>query len=216
MSVENIIHLDGSRESYEVNPVGRKHGEYKSFYNNGKLNIHCFYNFGELEGKYVKYCKNGKLNITAKYVNGKKIGWYKQFYSFGEPYRVFFHPGKVPDKFKYKLVTDKKYKKVIQRYIKTYDKDNRSYYKEYFDNGKLKKSIIKENGRLVDYVSYDIDGNKVKTKQFYKGVICQYNKYYPDGTLVESRHYDDDGYLEEIWTFKYNVLGEEDIHVEYF
>ena len=59
-------------------------GEYKEWYSNDKLFIHCFFDKGDENGEYKEWYKNGKQRINAIYKNGKKNGERKQWRRNGE------------------------------------------------------------------------------------------------------------------------------------
>ncbi len=49
-------------------------GEYKSWYENGQLWEHCFFNKnGNMEGEYKSWYKNGKLYRHYLYKNGEIV-----------------------------------------------------------------------------------------------------------------------------------------------
>ncbi len=51
----------------------RREGEYKSWYENGKLYRHCFYKNDELDGEYKMWKKYGQLYVHQLYKNGKLV-----------------------------------------------------------------------------------------------------------------------------------------------
>ena len=52
---------------------GKREGEYKRYWSNGKLGEHCFYSKDKLEGEYKRYWDNGKLETIKYYENGKEV-----------------------------------------------------------------------------------------------------------------------------------------------
>lgn len=44
---------------------GRLHGEYKEWYSNGRLHRHCFYKDGKLDGECRVWSHDGKINTTV-------------------------------------------------------------------------------------------------------------------------------------------------------
>jgi len=50
-----------------------REGEYKEWYSNGKLGVHCFYKNKKKEGEYKKWWADGELWEHSLYKNGKKI-----------------------------------------------------------------------------------------------------------------------------------------------
>ena len=62
----------------------KKDGEYKGWYNDGKLQIHCFYKNGFREGVYKSWHKNGKLLHHCFCKNDKIEGESKMWYKNGK------------------------------------------------------------------------------------------------------------------------------------
>ena len=52
---------------------GKKHGEYKSWWENGTLSVHCHYKNGKLHGEYKWWLKDGTLYEHCYYKNDKLI-----------------------------------------------------------------------------------------------------------------------------------------------
>ena len=50
-----------------------KEGEYKQWWKNGQLWIHCFYKDGERHGEYKEWYDNGTLAVHRLYKNGEVI-----------------------------------------------------------------------------------------------------------------------------------------------
>ncbi len=53
-------------------------GEYKKWWGNGKLCIHCFYKEDRLNGEYKAWHPNGQLEVDVFYKQGLRDGEYKQ------------------------------------------------------------------------------------------------------------------------------------------
>ena len=76
---DNII----CEKFYKLN--NKLHGEYKSFYNNGKLEIITSYNKGKIDGLFIRLYKNGFIEEKILYTNGNKEGECIAFYDNGIP-----------------------------------------------------------------------------------------------------------------------------------
>jgi antitoxin component YwqK of YwqJK toxin-antitoxin module len=63
---------------YWINIEGKKDGEYKLWWDDGKLRQHCFYKDGKEEGEYKEYYHDGKLYKHCFYKDGKEDGEYKE------------------------------------------------------------------------------------------------------------------------------------------
>jgi antitoxin component YwqK of YwqJK toxin-antitoxin module len=65
-------------ESY-LSIDNKKNGEYKKYYDSGKIHIICSYTNDKRNGSYKEYYKNG-LILEENYINGEKIGKHKLYY----------------------------------------------------------------------------------------------------------------------------------------
>ena len=59
-------------QSYYVNDGGNIDGEYKEWYSNGDLWIHCHYRNGEKHGEYKEWSPNGEIVKHCVYYVHKK------------------------------------------------------------------------------------------------------------------------------------------------
>ena len=76
---------------YFVDENNLKHGEFKSYHENGNLDIHCHYINGKRHGEYKIYHHNGQLLCHCHYNNGKQHGEYKSYYYNGTLIRATFY-----------------------------------------------------------------------------------------------------------------------------
>ena len=60
-------------EHYFEDGNGKLHGEYKSWWSNGTLSAHCYFENGKLHGEYKRWWENGTLWEHSEYKNGEKI-----------------------------------------------------------------------------------------------------------------------------------------------
>ena len=108
-------------------------GEFKSWYNDGRLSVHCFYNDeGNLEGEFKSWYHNGQLAIHCFY-NGTSDepekglkGEYKRWWDNGQLYIHRFYNDKGVKEGEYKkwnpsgrLIVHKLYRnnRVIKDYL---------------------------------------------------------------------------------------------------
>jgi antitoxin component YwqK of YwqJK toxin-antitoxin module len=64
---------------------GNSHGEYKEWwYDNGQLFQHCFYVDDNLHGEFKRWHLNGQLSRHCFFVDGKRHGEFKSWYSDGQ------------------------------------------------------------------------------------------------------------------------------------
>ncbi len=71
-SKEDNIHKPVHSTTHFINNY--RQGEYKQYYYDGTLNIHCSYTKGDLDGVYKRYDENGYLWCKCYYTNGKING----------------------------------------------------------------------------------------------------------------------------------------------
>ena len=76
---------------YFLDENGKKHGEYKDWWRNGTLGIHCFYENGERHGEYKDWYTNGTLWKHCFFKNDKLHGEYKEWYSNGTLREHYFY-----------------------------------------------------------------------------------------------------------------------------
>lgn len=72
-----------------ITKYGLKDGEYKEWYNTGKLSIKCFYINDKKEGKYESWFSNGELCTQCTYINGKLNGICKHWYEGVTPAQLY-------------------------------------------------------------------------------------------------------------------------------
>ena len=71
------------RQEYFAN-VGKIEGIYKSYWENGQLEVEVNYINGLMNGIYKSYWNNGQLWEEVNYIDGKKEGIYKSYYQNGK------------------------------------------------------------------------------------------------------------------------------------
>jgi antitoxin component YwqK of YwqJK toxin-antitoxin module len=109
-------------EEYYVLPNGKIHGEYKNWYEHGKLWEHAFYENGERNGEFKIMYSDGQLFKHSSYKNGKSNGECKQWHFNGQLSEHVFYEN---------------------------DKLNGEY-KEWFPNGKLWKHAFYKDGKEIE------------------------------------------------------------------
>lgn len=63
---------------------GRKQGEYKEWWSNGRLGTHCFYINNVMHGEFKEWHDNGLKWVECFYVNGNQHGEYKLWWQNGQ------------------------------------------------------------------------------------------------------------------------------------
>ena len=88
-------HIKNKTFDYYEDDNGLIQGEYKDYYDNGKLCIHCYYKDNILLGIYKRYHDNGNLFNICNYINGNIHGedkFYKEDGSYNRS--EYFNHGK--------------------------------------------------------------------------------------------------------------------------
>jgi antitoxin component YwqK of YwqJK toxin-antitoxin module len=76
---------------YFEDEFGNKHGEYKWWYENGQLRVHCFFVDDKVHGEYKWWYSDGQLREHCYIVDGKQHGEYKEWHSDGQLSRHCFY-----------------------------------------------------------------------------------------------------------------------------
>ena len=141
---------------------GFRTGEWKKYYNSGKVFILANYVNDTLEGQVISYYKNGNVQAENVYVAGKLNGVSKQFDIKGSPIREI--------SYKNNLIYGN------CKYYKEGILDTELYYKNGAINGPCKqyrKGILEmewiqlPNGVRRDQVCYDIKSGKKRNCGFF-------------------------------------------------
>ena len=93
-------HFKDKHEDYYEDDNGLRQGEYKDYYDNGKLDIHCYYKDNKYHGIYKEYYYNGKLYNICNFINDEIHGedkFYKEDGSYDRSF--YFNHGKEITKF---------------------------------------------------------------------------------------------------------------------
>jgi len=87
------------REVFQVLPNGKKHGEFKKFFGNGKILEHQYFNENKVTGEYKVYHYNGNLKIHCYYKDNKLHGNYKEYDNNNNLLRnEIYHQGQISTK----------------------------------------------------------------------------------------------------------------------
>lgn len=132
-----------------------KHGEYRKWYPNGKLQVKSFYADGELEGLYESYYDSGPINKQCSYVHGQEQGLCTDYSKDGKKlstttFKEGFKNGP--------YVKYDKDGKMIERGVFANDLKNGLW--EFYDkNGSIKeKGEFKDDFKHGKFIIYNKDG----------------------------------------------------------
>jgi uncharacterized protein len=168
--------------NYDID--GQKIGEWKYYYNCGKLKEIENYVKGELNGKCIQYYKNGQIKEDGNYLSDKADGYFMYFYENGSKksegwYKDDNKEGDWIDYSAFGAITDKNY------YIHD---DEYGYQENYNCNGtKCYEYYIKDD-IITKYIYFDTLGNIVKTTEIIDG-NGPYKGYFFNGLLKSEGNY---------------------------
>jgi antitoxin component YwqK of YwqJK toxin-antitoxin module len=96
--VQFLVQIKLKRETYFRLPNGLRHGEFKTWHENGQLFQRSFYRDGKLEGKAEMWYRNGQLWVYSFFKDGKLEGEYKMWYKTGQlRWHRFYKNGKLQE-----------------------------------------------------------------------------------------------------------------------
>ncbi len=103
---------------------GKKHGNWKYFYDDGSLQLECIYKHGLRNGYYKEYDADGNLLFAYKYVDGEKQEFVAELSKL-DVKREYYPDGNIKVK-------------------ATYNKENKpeGVWREYTEEGEVEKSFI--------------------------------------------------------------------------
>ncbi|MNX34802.1 MORN repeat variant [compost metagenome] len=179
--------------------VGKKHGIWKNYYENGTLSYTANYHCNIMQGNNFSYNKDGKLE-TIEFYNEGKLMYAQEFNENGIVVET--------SDYKYEVGKNENFKKVhiFQFYdngdlksentLEESNKKDIETYKEYFYNGflKIEKNTI-NNEKVGVYREYFENGN-IK----YEGI---FDKNIP---VKKQYFYNEDGSVSKIETWKNGKL----------
>jgi MORN repeat protein len=121
--IQFLIQVKLDKRCYSRLPNKLKHGEYKTWYENGQPRTLCFYKDGQREGESKIWYKNGQLDTHSFYKENLFEGEYKSWYGNGQPHSCQFYKGGY-----------------LEGEYKRWHKDGRLWEHSFYKNGK--QSVI--------------------------------------------------------------------------
>jgi hypothetical protein len=90
------IHYFLNRQCAELYEMTVYEGEFKSWYDNGQMDTHCFYRDGQREGEFKTWHSNGQMDTQGFYRDGKREGEFKTWHPNGQmDTQGFYRDGKL-------------------------------------------------------------------------------------------------------------------------
>lgn len=177
---------------------GKKHGEWKDYYENGILESKYNYFCGLRQGNFFHYQKNGKLYWIDFYTADKEMGT-QEFYENGllEKISTYSYEYSEHDGHDLKRTVETEYYEdgslKIQRVIQELKDDiEKESFKEYFPNGFLK----------TECEIIDLDKNGVY-REFYENGNTKYEGIFKDDEPIDKQYfYNSNGEITKIETWK--------------
>jgi antitoxin component YwqK of YwqJK toxin-antitoxin module len=88
-----VYYVGGGVASQVMWKMDVRHGEWKEFFENGRLKLSANFNNGKMDGPYLTYFLNGQISRKGLYVNGLSDGLWESFEENGtvktiEKYRM--------------------------------------------------------------------------------------------------------------------------------
>lgn len=164
---------------------GKKHGYWKTFYDDWSVHTECYYRHGLRDGFYKEYDQKGNLKKITKYVNDVE---------------QVMEPSMKPLVLKHEYYPNGK----VKREASFRDGKREGVWREFDEQGNVIKSQTYNKGALVGEGIVGTDGKR-------RG---EYNEFYPDSTLRaeglfidglrsgEWKFYYHNGKLQEIGSYK--------------
>lgn len=179
---------------------GKKHGNWKYFYDDGVLQLECIYKHGLRNGYYKEYDEEGNLLVAYKYVDGEKQEFVAELAKL-DVKKEYYPDGKVKIK-------------------ATYNKENKpeGVWREYNEEGEVEKSFIYKNGIVIGEGIITEQGNKtgswkeyfdnglIKGEGFYNNdmKVGPWTFYHSNGEIEQKGTYDSLGRCSGEWKWYYS------------
>ncbi|RCS28213.1 hypothetical protein DUT90_01120 [Polaribacter sp. WD7] len=176
---------------------GKKHGEWKYFYENGILKSKDNYFCDLRQGNFFNYRQNGKLYWIDFYTADKLMGT-QEFYENGllEKISTFSYEYNEHDGHNLMKTVESEYYEDgsmnIQRIIQELKDDiEKESFKEYYPNGFLK----------IESEIIDLDKNGIY-REFYENGNIKYEGIFKDDKPIDKQYYNQKGEITKIETWK--------------
>tara|TARA_R110000744_G_scaffold107846_1_gene204484 strand:- start:353 stop:1195 length:843 start_codon:yes stop_codon:yes gene_type:complete len=186
---------------------GKKHGEWRDYYENGILESKYNYFCGLRQGNFFNYQKDGKLYWIDFYTANKEMGT-QEFYENGllEKISTYSYEYSEHDGHDLKRTVETEYYEdgslKIQRVIQELKDDiEKESLKEYYSNG-----FLKTESEIID-----LDKNGVY-REFYENGNTKYEGIFKDDEPIDKQYfYNSNGEIIKIETWKDGKLIETEI-----
>tara|TARA_B110000003_G_C16571540_1_gene504482 strand:+ start:626 stop:1240 length:615 start_codon:yes stop_codon:yes gene_type:complete len=167
----NNIKVEGNLDS-----EGKQDGEWKFYYENGKVSDINIFKNGVANGLTVNYYKNGTIHLKGNLKNGKEDGEWKFYYASGVlekkfnytngirtgEQRSYFESGKIKTIKNIVMCDfDKLYPDPTPAFFGTKESCADGIWIEYYENGQIKKETIYKLAERIKKTCYTEEGFNV-------------------------------------------------------
>ncbi len=183
-NAQNNIRREYDRWGYKTeSPIvdGKRNGIAKKYYKSGKINTETPFTNDTINGTEMYYYENGRVKVTTPFVKGKENGT-KRFY---------FENGKLSQETPYvngnEIGVQKAYFEGGKLHKETPhgEKGINGTTKSYYESGQLEYEAYTVNNVSNGINKYYYENGKLKTEYSYQ-----------NGTLLSTKHYDENGILK--------------------
>ncbi len=195
---------------YRKSQLIKKDGEYKTYYQSGRLKSTAFYKNNELHGPMKEYFEEGQLIREIHYQNGKKHGAWSSYYKTGQLQssgeylddlpvgmaREFSKEGKMQAETDYTKDTQALRREFFQNgllksegnyQVNTKGETKEGLHKEYYDNGNLKSEVIYRNGTQEGIAKIYYPSGRLRSEGIFKnGKIIDIKEFDENGNFMKS------------------------------
>lgn len=186
---------------------GKKHGEWKDYYENGILESKYNYFCGLRQGNFFYYHENGNVDFIDFYTADKEMGT-QEFYKNGllEKISTYSYEYSEHDGHDLKRTVETEYYEdgslKIQRVIQELKDDiEKESFKEYYPNGFLKKE-----SEIID-----LDKNGIY-REFYENGNTKYEGIFKEDIPIDKQYfYNSNGEVTKVETWKDGKIIETEI-----
>jgi len=171
-----------TKETYQILPDSTKNGDYKAFYNSGKIKETATYKDGKRIGEHYFYHENGNPEVKEIYVDGIMTGQYYSYYENGQvEISALYSNGNMNG-----TLTAYYENGVIKEVVEMSDGEENGPFKEYYENGKIhwQGQFLNGDNEFGLLKEFDENGNLLKKMMCDSLAICRTIWTMKDGDII--------------------------------
>jgi antitoxin component YwqK of YwqJK toxin-antitoxin module len=201
-----------------------RHGKWKSYFENGKVQSEGAYYTDKKSGSWKRYWENGNVKNQGEYKADKKTGFWKRYYENGNLKSEGTYELNKP-KGEWKDYRPSGGVESIYNYVNGefhgeithfYENGNLREVSIYENGIKIKSTVYSENGIISFVFVCDNNGKPIKVSYYYEsGKIMSEGPVedYSDNKVGKWKHYYEDGSLKSEGTYESNIKNGEWSHM---